>query len=344
MSNIFLDVKARNLVLSGNLTVNGTTTTVNSTVVTVVDPLMKLGENNTANLVDLGVYAAQDTGTTATYSGYFKDATDDKIKFFKGLEVEPTTTVNTGGTGFAYAGLVAASLETTNIDIDTTTGVIATVTGDLTLGAVANSNVNVDPTGTGKVIFYPSATNNGYSFPIDAGPSEDGFILVYTDATDSLDWVDPSTFVGADHVRSDANFSNAGAILVSETNATRDTIESSVVITAGAITGVTSLTANTYIPTCTAVSANTTLSVTDYTLVKVTTGATNKTMTLPTDPACGQRYIITKVDAAAGDVVITAGGANTLSDGVATSITLADQYDYISLVFEEDTGRWLIGM
>ncbi len=51
------------LTLSGNLTVNGTTTTVNATDLVVSDPLIYIGEGNTANSVDLGFVASFDNGS-----------------------------------------------------------------------------------------------------------------------------------------------------------------------------------------------------------------------------------------------------------------------------------------
>ena len=37
------------------------------------------------------------------YAGLFRDTGDDKFKLFKSLEEQPTTTVNTSGTGYAVA-------------------------------------------------------------------------------------------------------------------------------------------------------------------------------------------------------------------------------------------------
>jgi hypothetical protein len=94
--------------VAGNLTINGTSTIVNSTTVTVDDSLLKLGDGNTANSIDVGVYGEYDTGTTAKYAGWFRDASDSNIfKLFVGLEVEPGTTVNTAGTGYTVGTLLA---------------------------------------------------------------------------------------------------------------------------------------------------------------------------------------------------------------------------------------------
>ena len=99
-----------NLVVTGNLTVQGDTTTVNTATLSVEDPLVVLGSgNNSSDSVDLGIYGLYDTsGSQDLYSGLFRDASDSgKWKLFKDLQAEPTTTVNTGGTGYAVGTLVA---------------------------------------------------------------------------------------------------------------------------------------------------------------------------------------------------------------------------------------------
>ena len=111
-----------NLTVGGNFTVNGTTTTVNTATLSVEDPLIKLANGNDgADSVDIGLYGLYDTsGSQDLYAGLFRDASDSgKFKLFKDLQAEPTTTVNTSGTGYAAATLVVGTLE-------------GNVTGDLT--------------------------------------------------------------------------------------------------------------------------------------------------------------------------------------------------------------------
>lgn len=104
------DIAAVDLTLSGNLTVNGTTTTVDTATLVVDDPLIKLGKDNAGDAVDLGVYGVYNDGTQS-FCGLFRDASDaGKFKLFTNLEIEPTTTVDTAGTGYA-AGTLVANLE-----------------------------------------------------------------------------------------------------------------------------------------------------------------------------------------------------------------------------------------
>ena len=101
----------RDVTIAGDLTVNGTTTTVNSQTLAVVDPLIQLAKDNTANSLDIGLYGDYNDGTDR-FLGLFSDASDgNKFKLFKGTTVEPTTTVNIGGAGYEAADLVVAGLE-----------------------------------------------------------------------------------------------------------------------------------------------------------------------------------------------------------------------------------------
>jgi hypothetical protein len=115
-----------NVTISGNLTVNGDTTTVNTATLSVEDPLIVLANGNSAtDSVDIGFYGLYDTsGSQDLYAGLFRDANDSgKFKLFVDLQAEPTTTVNTGGAGYTAATLVVGTLEG---------AVTGNVTGDVT--------------------------------------------------------------------------------------------------------------------------------------------------------------------------------------------------------------------
>ena len=104
-----LTLSGANVTVAGNLTVSGTTTTVNSTTLTVTDPLVFVGnDNNATDAVDIGLFGMYDTsGSLDLYSGIFRDASDGKWRLFKDSQAAPTTTVNTGATGYTIATLVA---------------------------------------------------------------------------------------------------------------------------------------------------------------------------------------------------------------------------------------------
>ena len=141
---------SQNLIVTGDLTVNGDTTTVNTATLSVEDPLIILANgNNSADSVDIGFYGLYDTsGSQDLYAGLFRDANDSgKFKLFKDLQAAPTTTVNTGGTGYAVGTLVA------NIEGDVTgtlqTAAQANVTSLGTLTTLTVDNIIINGTNIG---------------------------------------------------------------------------------------------------------------------------------------------------------------------------------------------------
>ena len=94
------------LTLSGNLTVSGTLTTIDTNNLTIEDPLIKVANGNLTDVVDIGLYGVYTNGGTR-YTGLFRDASDGIYKLFTGLETEPTTTINTAGVGYGEATLKA---------------------------------------------------------------------------------------------------------------------------------------------------------------------------------------------------------------------------------------------
>lgn len=135
--------------LSGNLTVSGTTTTVSSTTINVADPLLALATtNSSADTVDIGFYGLYDVAGTDKYTGFFRDAGDSgKWKIFKDLQTVPTTVVNTEGTGYTTGTLVA------NVE--------GNVTGNLTgtASAIADNTVNASKIVAGSITTAEIAAN-----------------------------------------------------------------------------------------------------------------------------------------------------------------------------------------
>jgi hypothetical protein len=160
------DATAENLTLTGNLVVNGTTTTVNATDLTVSDPLIYIGEGNTTNTVDLGFVASFNDGTYQ-HSGLAKDATDGVWKLFKGVTDEPTTTIN-----FAQASYETLKLDGVAFSDGTQTkqGVpsqttITSKTADYTLSALTERDSMIEVNSSSAVtITVPP--NSSVAYPV----------------------------------------------------------------------------------------------------------------------------------------------------------------------------------
>mgnify|MGYP003321313664 FL=1 len=165
-----------NVTIGGNLTVNGTTTTVDSTTLSVADPLIILASgNNSADSVDIGLYGLYDTsGSQDLYGGLFRDASDSgKWKLFKDNQAAPTTTVNTSGTGYAQGTLVAA-LESSSATITggTITGITDLVVADGGTGASTfTSNGILYGNGTGALQATAAGTNGYFLYSNSGTPA-----------------------------------------------------------------------------------------------------------------------------------------------------------------------------
>ena len=146
-----------NVTISGNLTVNGTTTTTDTNELHVTDPLIKLAKDNTANSIDIGFYGQyRASGSNNQFSGLFRDQNDSgKYKLFELLEAEPTTTVNTSGTGFQIATLVA------NFE--------GNVTGNLTGAIQTAAQTNITSLGTLTALQVDNININGNTISSTAG-------------------------------------------------------------------------------------------------------------------------------------------------------------------------------
>ena len=106
------DIGARDLTLSGNLTVQGTTTTVQSTTVNINDNMLSLADNQTAtdtDAVDIGFYGTFDAGGTDKYSGVFRDQNHaaKAFVFVEGITAEPGGTVTYNAANSSSSGSLA---------------------------------------------------------------------------------------------------------------------------------------------------------------------------------------------------------------------------------------------
>ena len=107
---------SNDLVIDGNLTVNGTTFNASSTSIVIEDNLVQLAHQNAGNSVDLGIVVAYNDGA-AKHAGIARDVSDDKWRLFKGVTSEPTTTVNFGQG--SLDNLAVAGLEATTVTVST---------------------------------------------------------------------------------------------------------------------------------------------------------------------------------------------------------------------------------
>ena len=109
-----------NVVINGNLTVSGDTTTVDVTQLEVEDPMIYLnrsGQENTATY-DSGILIERYDSGNQNHAGMIWDESDDEFAFFTSPNITASTTTVTG---IVYANVRAGDVKTKNILPDTNT-------------------------------------------------------------------------------------------------------------------------------------------------------------------------------------------------------------------------------
>jgi hypothetical protein len=117
------------LTVNGDLIVLGNATTLNTATLTVEDPLVKFGNANPSDGLDIGFFGEY-TNSGTKYAGLFRDASDTgKFKLFTDLTSQPTTNV-----------------------ITTADYTVATLVSNLSGGTVSglSANIAVGDGGTGR--------------------------------------------------------------------------------------------------------------------------------------------------------------------------------------------------
>ena len=192
------------LTVTGNLVVNGTTTTVNSTVTTVDDPVFTIGGDTAPSSddnKDRGIEFRYHTGSAAAI-GFF--GYDDSAGVFTGFTGATNSSEVFSGTVMnATFGNIAGTLTTTSQTNITTVGDLTAVTVDGTAnlrGDVSVGNSSGDTTTfTGRIgsHFIPSS-DGAY----DIGASTLEFNNLWLDGTANIDVLtaDAGTVGGADIV------------------------------------------------------------------------------------------------------------------------------------------------
>jgi hypothetical protein len=166
-------LSVRDAVVSGNLTINGTLTTVNTNNLSVRDSMIKIADQNTtSDTVDFGIYGTSGNASYTAYAGLYRDhgastLTSPVFKLFAS-NTEPSSIVDntapgyTTGTLAAYlnSGAFVANSTAVNITANSTVS-SALVANSLTLTtALAATYGGTGQTGytTGDLLYASSTT------------------------------------------------------------------------------------------------------------------------------------------------------------------------------------------
>jgi len=102
--------------IQGDIVFGGSGTTLETTTLTVNDPIIRIGTANASDAIDLGI-VGQYTSGGVKYTGVVRDASDGIVKFFKDSTVAPANgVVNFGAAGLVYSDIKTAGIEATTLN------------------------------------------------------------------------------------------------------------------------------------------------------------------------------------------------------------------------------------
>jgi len=158
---------AGDVIISGDLTVNGTTTTVNSTVTTLDDPIFTLGGDSAPasdDNKDRGIEFRWHDGATAKVGFFGYDDSSSKFTFVP--DATNSSEVISGTAGNVIFGNIEGTITTaTQNSITTMTGL--TTTGTIGTGVWEATDVGVAHGGTGASNAADARTNLGVAIGSD---------------------------------------------------------------------------------------------------------------------------------------------------------------------------------
>ena len=166
-----------NMTVGGNLLVSGSTTFVNTSSLSVTDPIIQLATNNAANTLDIGLSGKYIQSASTFYTGLVKDESDLTWKLFSNVSASPTTQINF--TGASYDTLKIGALDSSSI---VTSGNITASSGTVTsanLTVTGNTDIRIPFTTSsasyilvisdvGKIIEINNSSANTLTVPLDA--------------------------------------------------------------------------------------------------------------------------------------------------------------------------------
>jgi hypothetical protein len=193
-----------NMVIDGNLTVSGTTVTINATNLAVEDNMIYLNSGSTVTHPDLG-FAGNYNDGTYRHAGLFRDESDGRWKFFHQYTPEPDASayIDITHASFALAPVQASSFigsVTGNVTGNASTATAwqtartLTLSGDVTGTSAAfdgSGNISITTTiaadsvalGTDTTGNYVASITNGSYITGGNGGSEGAALTLAVDAT-----------------------------------------------------------------------------------------------------------------------------------------------------------------
>jgi hypothetical protein len=146
LANSIITDDGSTVTIAGNLDVNGTTTTIDSTIVSIGDNMMQYANANVANSVDIGFYGNYVNSGTK-YASFFYDASASSVSeavFTLGhTSTEPGSTVSELTVGRLVANVTGALTGNASTATTLQTARTISITGDATWTVTFDGSANV---------------------------------------------------------------------------------------------------------------------------------------------------------------------------------------------------------
>lgn len=165
-----------NVTVLKDLTVNGTSTTINSTVTSVDSNFLELAANNSADSLDTGIYGEYVRNGTTYYAAFYRANGVDTWYLKDGMTVKPGNTVTAG----TVAGLSCGALSASSLTLNGSTSGYSVLQSPATAGNVTWTLPSADGSNGQALV-----TNGGGILSWGAGQSRSLISQVVTSGSQS---------------------------------------------------------------------------------------------------------------------------------------------------------------
>ena len=156
------------LTVQGNLVVSGSTTFVNTSSLSVTDPMVILATNNTGDTLDIGLVGKYVESASTKWTGIVRDDTDSVWKLFSNVSSSPTTQMSFIGADYdnLKIGSLDAVTQVTTVDLNST-NLIVTGVSDIRIPAnsQSGSSYTLASSDVGKLVEMSNASSNTVTVP-----------------------------------------------------------------------------------------------------------------------------------------------------------------------------------
>ena len=108
---------SQDVYVTGNLWVNGNTTSISANNITLNDSLIYLADQNPANIVDIGIVGHFVQGNYQ-HTGVVRNHLDGNWIFFSNVSTEPTTTINFAEANLRYDSITTGGVKTPTVTLN----------------------------------------------------------------------------------------------------------------------------------------------------------------------------------------------------------------------------------